>query len=38
MRYYRGRLVSRVGEEDEEVVELDRRCRRGGEEWMPSFV
>ena len=37
LRSYRARLVSRIGEDDIEVVELDKRCRRSGEEWMPSF-
>lgn len=38
MRYYRDRLVSRVGDDDESVVELDRRGRKGwGDEWMPTF-
>jgi DNA polymerase IIIc chi subunit len=38
-RFYRARLVARVGEDDAEVVELDRRWRRaGGEEWMPTFT
>ena len=38
MRYYRDRLVVRVGEEDESVVELDRRNKKGwGEEWLPDF-
>jgi putative membrane protein len=37
LRYYRARLVTRVGEGDEDVLELDKRCKRGGEEWIPSF-
>jgi hypothetical protein len=37
LRAYRKRLIARVGEDDGEVAELDRRCRRSGEEWMPSF-
>lgn len=38
MRYYRNRLVVRVGEGDESVRELDRRNRKGwGEEWLPDF-
>ncbi len=37
MKYYRARAVARLGEDDAEVAELDRRCRRGGEEWMPNF-
>lgn len=34
---YRARLVARVGEDDGEVVALDRR-RKGREEWTPSFA
>ena len=38
-RWYRSRLVGRLGEDGEEVAELDRRCRRAGsDEWLPSFV
>jgi putative membrane protein len=37
-RYYRTRMVARLGEGDEEVDEIDRRCRRGGEEWVPNFT
>ncbi|WVQ98673.1 hypothetical protein IAU59_005804 [Kwoniella sp. CBS 9459] len=37
MRSYRARLVSRLGEDEEEVVELDGKGRRGGEEWLPVF-
>lgn len=37
LRTYRSRLVSRVGEDDSEVIELDKRCRRSGDEWMPTF-
>lgn len=38
MRYYRDRLVVRVGAGDESVIELDRRNRKGwGQEWLPSF-
>ncbi|WVQ78054.1 hypothetical protein IAT38_000135 [Cryptococcus sp. DSM 104549] len=38
-RYYRSRLVSRVGEDTVEVAELDKRARKGGcgDEWVPSF-
>ncbi|GFZ46177.1 hypothetical protein JCM24511_04424 [Saitozyma sp. JCM 24511] len=37
-RFYRSRVVGRVGEDDSEVAELDRRGRRGGgEEWVPTF-
>ncbi|KAK4688651.1 ion channel-forming bestrophin family protein, partial [Tremellales sp. Uapishka_1] len=38
MSAYRGRLSKRTGEDSEEVAELDRRCRRGVEEWMPFFA
>ncbi|ORX39822.1 hypothetical protein BD324DRAFT_237270 [Kockovaella imperatae] len=41
LRYYRSRLISRLGEEDLEVCELDRRFRRSTceiEEWTPSFA
>ncbi|WVR05130.1 hypothetical protein IAU60_002142 [Kwoniella sp. DSM 27419] len=37
LRYYRTRLVARLGEDEEEVRDLDRRGRRGGEDWLPSF-
>ena len=37
MRCYRARLVARLGGDDVEVTELDRRNTRTGEEWMPSF-
>ncbi|WVF72257.1 hypothetical protein IAT40_007069 [Kwoniella sp. CBS 6097] len=37
MRSYRARLVSRLGEDEQEVVELDGKGRRGGEEWLPAF-
>ncbi|OCF36548.1 hypothetical protein I316_01798 [Kwoniella heveanensis BCC8398] len=37
MRSYRSRLVARLGEDEEEVVELDGKGRRGGEEWLPAF-
>ncbi|WWD15859.1 hypothetical protein CI109_100283 [Kwoniella shandongensis] len=37
MRYYRGRVISRAGEGADEVEELDRRRRRGMEEWLPTF-
>lgn len=36
MKYYRSRLVARLGEDEEEVLELYRRGRRG-EEWLTSF-
>ncbi|EIW69644.1 hypothetical protein TREMEDRAFT_68797 [Tremella mesenterica DSM 1558] len=34
---YRSRLVTRVGEDDDEVTQLDNKLRRGGEHWLPSF-
>ncbi|WRT67078.1 uncharacterized protein IL334_004044 [Kwoniella shivajii] len=37
LRYYRSRLVSKLGENEEEVQELDRRSRRSECEWTPSF-
>jgi hypothetical protein len=37
MRYYRDRLCRRVGEDAEEVDEVEKRKKRGGEEWMPRF-
>jgi putative membrane protein len=38
LQYYRARLVARVGEADVDVQEVDRRRKRGGEEWVPVFV
>ena len=35
-RYYRARLVARLGSDAQEVLELDRRNRRR-DEWLPSF-
>ncbi|GMK58628.1 hypothetical protein CspeluHIS016_0600700 [Cutaneotrichosporon spelunceum] len=36
-RYYRARLVSRVGADAPEVAEHDRRHRRDRDEWLPTF-
>ena len=36
LRSYRSRVVARVGEDDLEVIEIDRRYRRT-DEWVPSF-
>ncbi|BEJ14397.1 hypothetical protein CspHIS471_0401640 [Cutaneotrichosporon sp. HIS471] len=36
-RYYRARLVSRVGADAPEVAEHDRRNRRDRDEWLPTF-
>ncbi|TXT12760.1 uncharacterized protein COLE_03170 [Cutaneotrichosporon oleaginosum] len=36
-RYYRARLVARVGADAPEVNEHDRRNRRDRDEWLPTF-
>ncbi|RSH78633.1 uncharacterized protein EHS24_002362 [Apiotrichum porosum] len=36
-RYYRRRLIARLGGDSHEVVELDRRIRRR-DEWLPTFT
>jgi hypothetical protein len=35
-RYYRGRLIARLGGDSLEVSDLDRRIRRR-DEWLPTF-
>ncbi|WVQ71604.1 hypothetical protein IAR50_001144 [Cryptococcus sp. DSM 104548] len=37
LRYYKSRVESRVGENAREVLELDKRRRRGADEWLPNF-
>jgi len=34
LRYYKARLISRLGNEDESVILLEKRKQRG-EEWLP---
>ncbi|KIR32409.1 hypothetical protein I352_05236 [Cryptococcus deuterogattii MMRL2647] len=37
LRYYKARVIARVGRNTKEVLELDRRGRKGAEDWVPSF-
>lgn len=37
LRYYKARIIARVGRNTKEAVELDRRGRKGAEDWTPSF-
>ncbi|OXM81229.1 hypothetical protein C364_01092 [Cryptococcus neoformans Bt63] len=37
LRYYKARVIARVGRNTKEAVELDRRGRKGAEDWTPSF-
>lgn len=37
-RYYRSRMVARLGASSNEVAEFDRRHRRERDEWLPSFT
>lgn len=36
-RYYRARMVARLGASSNEVADFDRRHRRDRDEWLPSF-
>jgi hypothetical protein len=37
LAYYRARIALRAGQEDAEVLQLDRRKGRAADEWLPSF-
>lgn len=37
LRYYKARVIARVGRNTKEVLELDWRGRKGAEDWVPSF-
>ncbi len=37
-KYYRSRVVARVGEDDDEVANLDMRTSRNGVDWLPDFA